>query len=283
MATCHIGEAVFDHGAQFFTTRGLRFTGLVELLIAEGLVHEWCRGFGVRDGYPRYAVTGGMALLMLRLAGELPDDAVRLNTSIERVESSGDGFTLVAADGSQLEAGSVVLTAPVPRSLALLGEAAEWWLTDHDHRVLDSISYFSTLALLVVPDRLLRVPEPGAIQNSGGRFTFVADNSRKGVSPVPALTVHLNHDESHDRLGEDEGSVTADLLVGLEGVLGGANVIETRLERWRHAGPIHVHPDPCLVADIDGHTLVFAGDAFAGPKVEGAITSGWSAAAALLS
>ncbi|MCU1389006.1 MAG: hypothetical protein JWL72_2344, partial [Ilumatobacteraceae bacterium] len=60
LATRRIGTATLDHGAQFFTVRSDAFAAFVAPHRASGLVREWCRGFGIDDGYPRYAVTGGM-------------------------------------------------------------------------------------------------------------------------------------------------------------------------------------------------------------------------------
>src|SRR5262245_49050804 len=61
MATRRIGSATLDHGAQFFTIRSDEFAAIVQPFIDSDLVFEWCRGFaGHEDGYPRYAVRGGM-------------------------------------------------------------------------------------------------------------------------------------------------------------------------------------------------------------------------------
>ncbi|MEQ1700146.1 MAG: FAD-dependent oxidoreductase, partial [Ilumatobacteraceae bacterium] len=50
-----------------------------------------------------------------------------------------------------------------------------------------------------------------------------------------------------------------------------------QVQRWRYARPVEVHPARCLAADgLPG--LVFAGDAFGGAKVEGAVLSGRAAA-----
>jgi predicted NAD/FAD-dependent oxidoreductase len=57
------------------------------------------------------------------------------------------------------------------------------------------------------------------------------------------------------------------------------------VKRWRFATPQQIWPDRCWVAPASpGRTsgsLVLAGDAFAGPRIEGAALSGLAAAAAL--
>jgi predicted NAD/FAD-dependent oxidoreductase len=61
--------------------------------------------------------------------------------------------------------------------------------------------------------------------------------------------------------------------------LGEARIVESQLKRWRFATPRTIWPEPCWVGG-DG-TIVVAGDAFSGPRVEGAHNSGLAAAHAL--
>ena len=69
LATRRIEGARLDHGAQFFTVRTDEFQQHVDRWTADGLVYEWCRGFSADgDGYPRYAVRGGMNALAKHLA-----------------------------------------------------------------------------------------------------------------------------------------------------------------------------------------------------------------------
>ena len=49
---------------------------------------------------------------------------------------------------------------------------------------------------------------------------------------------------------------------------------------WRYANPVRPHPEPFLA--LAGGTALLAGDAFAGPRVEGAMLSGLAAAHAVL-
>jgi renalase len=56
--------------------------------------------------------------------------------------------------------------------------------------------------------------------------------------------------------------------------------VESQLKRWRFATPRRIWPDAHW-SPIDLPSLAVAGDAFAGPRVEGAALSGLSAAAAV--
>ena len=64
LATRRIGDAVLDHGAQFFTVRGDDFRTQVDDWLARDVARVWCHGFdGGGDGYPRYCGTTGMTAL----------------------------------------------------------------------------------------------------------------------------------------------------------------------------------------------------------------------------
>jgi hypothetical protein len=59
-----------------------------------------------------------------------------------------------------------------------------------------------------------------------------------------------------------------------------SDVPEFQDHGWRYSKPIHVEQTTCQVLN-EAPWLVMAGDAFGGPRVEGAALSGWSAAAVL--
>ena len=73
--------------------------------------------------------------------------------------------------------------------------------------------------------------------------------------------------------------MVVDELLAAAGLAAAPMPGEVQIQRWRYAKPSVAHPEPCLLA---AHlpTLVFAGDAFGGAKVEGAALSGVAAAAA---
>ena len=274
LATRHHGRAVLDHGAQFFTVRSEGFAAFVERATQAGLVMEWCRGFNEVDGYPRYAVRDGMAALGPWLADGLD---VRLSCPVAAVRRGTGGaarYEVVLGDGSLLSADSVVLTPPVPLSHGLLRAGG----IELDP-ALAAIAYHRVLALLVSLDRPSAVAPPGGHQSEDGPFSFVGDNHQKGISPEVAVTFHANHGLSARHWEDDDGDVTAMLLTLAEPWLGGATVLSAELVRWAHSGPLQAWPEP-VGAVADG--LLLAGDAFAGPKVEGAYLSGWAAAGALL-
>lgn len=288
LATRRAGGATLDHGAQFFTVRSEAFGAFVDGLLAEGVAYEWCRGFDVEDGYPRYAIRGGMDRLAGHLAAAIaPYGAdVRTGAAVTSLSPAGAATTadpawVVRGPGLEVVAGAVLSTAPVPRSLALC-DAGGVALDPAVEPGLRALAYHKVLAVLARLDRAPAIPEPGGSQQAEGPFSFVADNRRKGISDHHAVTLHAAHGLSAARWEDDDDALLVDLLAEARPWLGDAAVLEAELVRWPFSGPVAPWPDRACLAASSPAPLVFAGDAFGGPKVEGAFLSGRAAAEALL-
>lgn len=275
LATRRMGGGRVDHGAQFFTVREPEFAALVDGWTDDGVVVEWCRGFDAdADGFPRYAARDGMNALAKHLAQGLDVRCGALVFGLLRRRHPEPGWHVQLDDASVIDADAVVVTCPLPQTSSLLFSAGVS-LPEQIGRG----DYDRTLALLAVLDRPSAVPQPGGVQGHAP-FQFVADNQRKGISSVPTLTLHADPEWSAahwDRPADDILDALCELATPF---LGQATVVERQLKRWRFATPKVIWPERCWVAD--GAALAVAGDAFGGPKVEGAALSGIAAARALL-
>lgn len=301
MATRRLGSAVFDHGAQFFTVRGRAFGGIVAEAHAAGAVEEWCRGFSRDgslggseggDGHPRWRGSRGMTDLPKQIAAELATVAaggrceIRTAAKVTAVVAEDGVVRMPLDDGATLVASGAILTPPVPQALDLLtagglgagsgrGDAAAW-------RTLGAVAYDPCFAVLLVLDKPSRVPPPGGMQfdpATGGPIAWVADNQRKGISPVPALTIHADGAFSRRHFDTSPEEVMATLIDHARPWIDGdpaTAVVEKSLHRWKFALPTTIIPEP-LVAVSLGPPIACCGDAFAGPRVEGAASSGLAA------
>lgn len=281
LATRRIGAATLDHGAQFFTVRRDALAAQVSVWIAAGLVDVWCDGFGRADGHPRYVATGGMNSLAKDLAAGLDVRCDHMVFGVRRGRrgrgDGDDGWTVVVDDGSEYTADAVIITCPLPQTFSLLVETGVELPTE-----LFGDDYDRTIALLAVLDRPGAVPAPGGVQADdlpGTPWSFIGDNQAKGISAAPAVTFHADASWSNDHWDTDRHEVHRLLLDAASPWLGDAVVTESQVKRWRFATPRRPWPDRCW-SDPSG-TLVLAGDAFGGPKVEGAFESGLAAAAAV--
>ena len=286
MATRRLGEGNFDHGAQFFTVRDDRFASLVEGWLTAGAAEEWARGFAdaagerAEDGHPRYRGSEGMTSIPKHLARGLD---VQTGERVIRVEPSGDGWEVACESGLRAAGAALVLTAPVPQSLRLV-ESGGYALPDSARRRLREISYDPCLALMALLDGPTGVPEPGGMQIKGEPLDWIGDNRRKGISQAPAVTIHAGPRWSRAHFEDDEAEITRSLLA-LAGDRLGADLeprtADTSLARWRYSWVTEIHPEPCLITSTSP-PLLFCGDAFGQPKVEGAALSGLAAANLLL-
>lgn len=282
LATRRMGDGRADHGAQFFTARTADFRAVVDQWLAMGLVYEWSRGWSdgslavaADDGHPRYAAKDGFSALARHLAADLD---VRLNVQIKLIKQENNGWVVVDQNGQRYTASAVLLTPPVPQSLALL-DAGGVQLAANNRWALEQIAYAPCLCGLFLIEGAVRLSEPGALQQPDAPISWIADNQRKGISPeVRIITVHAGEALSRELWEAESFVALKHLQAALEPLLGKSAVIrEVQLKHWRYANPTSIHPQRCLMAQ-NLPPLVFAGDAFDGPRVEGAALSGWAAA-----
>lgn len=307
MATRRLGEAVCDHGAQFFTVRGRAFGAIVAAAHEDAAVQTWCHGFlragsigpeaSPGDGHARWRGTRGMTDLPKWLANELLSSDltgrcdIRTATQVTAVavEGSRVRVSLTNADGhaEELTAAGAVITAPVPQALDLMraggmcgGEADV--VSPEIRRQLETVAYDPCFALMLVLDRPSLVPEPGGIQSApdaAGPIAWLADNRQKGISAVPSLTVHATGGFSRAHFDAPAETVAAILLEAARPWIEGdpaTAVVEQSLHRWKFALPTTILSEP-VVAVTQSPPVACCGDAFAGPRVEGAASSGLAA------
>ncbi|MFO0367954.1 MAG: NAD(P)/FAD-dependent oxidoreductase [Acidobacteriota bacterium] len=262
-------QAAFDYGAQFFTVRSPAFRQLVETLTAAGIAVPWFE----HEGQTRYCLPAGMNALPRRLAEnrriacEVTATALRREQRHWRIETAGGAIYTAAA---------VVLTPPVPQALALVDD-----LDIATHQELSAIAYHRCLAILAVVAGDSAIPPPGFLRLAHEPLQTLADNRQKGLGgAATGVTILAAPDFSlaHWETPQEE---TARLLLAAAAPWLGSPVTHWRYHRWRYSQPVEAFPAPCYGLPGDP-PLVLAGDAFGGPRVEGAYLSGLAAANWLL-
>ncbi len=281
MATRRIGSAVFDHGAQFFTARDPRFRALADALMMAGAAEEWCRGFAgpagstEGDGHPRYCGTAGMTAVAKELAQGVD---VQLSQRVMSAEIEDSYWKVQTELGGEHIAGSLLLTAPVPQSLAIL-DAGGVVLPTEIRAKLETVSYDPCIALMVQPMES-RIPFPGGLQLAGEPIAWIGDNRQKGISPTASVTIHAGVEFSRAHWNSEDSEVASRLL-SAAGAWISSPGLAFQVHRWRYAKPSALYPAACLTLN-EPLPLAFAGDAFGTPRVEGAALSGLAAAQAIL-
>ncbi len=274
IATRRVGDVAFDHGAQYFTTRDLRFQRYVQAWTEQGLVAAWTPADGAvpGDAAPWQVPVPGMSALGRHLAADLE---VVNETTIRRLLPDSRGWRLVG-DGLE-DRGPfrcVVVAVPAPQAAALLeplpalagraGEAgmAPCWA-----------GLFAFKAPLDLPD----VVRPGQ-----GPLAWITRDAAKPQRPSgETWVVHASHPWSRANLERDVDEVLEDLRSAL-GTLAGPlpETTYAAAHRWRYALADAPLGEPCL---FDAETGVAAcGDWCLGGRIEAAFLSGAAAAGRLL-
>ena len=276
LASRRIGDAAFDHGAQFLTAEGPRFAALLEPLVRDGTLVSWKDSEAVPNQPLRWRGEPSMSAVAKRLALGLD---VRLETSVSGLRRAGERWCVETATGGTFTTDAVVLTPPLPQSLALLDEGG-FTLAAGLRPQLEAVDYDRCIAVLAVLEGPSQLPDGGAVTPTGGPIAWIADNRTKGISGAPAVTIHATPGFSLEHWDADRVEAGQRLLDAAAPWLG-VGVREFQVHGWRFSRPRIWHPEPCVRVS-DAPPLILAGDAFGGPRAEDAANSGLAAAAQLL-
>lgn len=278
MATRSMGGARFDHGAQHFGLRDPEFRRVANEWMTAGMVREWFHAEQPNpDGTPnvRHAGRGGMRRLTEHLARGL-----RVHTSVKaaRLDLSPGGVTAHDADQVLASGRAVIITPPVPQTLELLN-ASSVRLPDALQTSLQAVRYNACLAVMAQLDGPAGLPA-GHATPDGGPIAWIGDNEHKGVSEVPAVTIHSTPAFAADHIGAAVDEWTKTLCEEASPLLV-SRIIDASGHRWRYSEPQHTFDTGAVLVDA-GAPVVLAGEVFAGARIEGAFLSGREAARQLL-
>lgn len=281
MATRRFAGGRADHGAQLFTSRDLRFQMIVDEWLGEKVCKRWYVSKGCElgaQGYVRYCGRSGMTDAPKWIARNLQ---VHKETLVDSVhyDASSHSWRITVQGELAFECQTLFLTAPLPQSLTLL-EAGDSPLELSLHDELKGIRYHRGITVIAQLDAPAQLSETGAIRVNDAPITWIGDNQAKGISPdVPLITIHATPDFA-DKHWESPDAERAPLLIEAARPYLKSNVIDWQCHRWGYSFPINPWHD-VFVEDAD-RNLFLAGDAFGGPRVEGAALSGLMAAAEFL-
>jgi len=287
LATRRIGPGVADHGAQFFTVRQPEFQTYVDQWLEEELIYIWSHGWSDGslaepsfDGFPRYAAYGGMNALMKHLSKGVKD--IRLNTRLVTATRDEEGWVFQGEESNIFVSKGLILTPPVPQGLVILEEGATN-LQDDEMEALNKIKYGPSLTGMFWVEGTVRLPNPGAVQRRKSQISWLADNKQKGISPdATIITLQASDQYSKQMWSATDERIISALRTDLQLYMDSdATIREAQLKRWKYASPLTIHPERCLVAG-ENPALIFAGDAFGGPRTEGAALSGLTAGMKML-
>ncbi|MGJ8638884.1 MAG: NAD(P)/FAD-dependent oxidoreductase [Opitutaceae bacterium] len=276
MATRRMAGGRLDHGAQYFTVRDPRFQAYADQWLEAGVIKEWFRKLPEdtnAEGYPRYCGVNGMTDVCKHLAQGL--EVLRSELVVELLKDS-DQWIVRTDGGNQYSAGHLVITSPIPQSLMLLETTGLDYAGDYLSK-LRSVRYDKGLATLAILDGPSGLPTIGAMKVHEAPLTWIADNQVKGISPdVSAVTLHADA-EFAAKHWDSPDEIRGQLMLEAAKPYLQASVQEYKCHRWGFTLPVN----PLDESHFHNKSLnlTLAGDAFGGPRIEGAALSGIEAAA----
>ncbi|MFP4281640.1 MAG: NAD(P)/FAD-dependent oxidoreductase [Verrucomicrobiota bacterium] len=276
LATRHLGDATFDHGAQFITTRDRAFRQQVESWLSAGAVKPWYKG---PLGNARYVGQGGMANLPGFLARDLdlrPSEKVtyiRFEKQRWHVTSQPHG----EESTRHHEGDFLILTAPVPQSISLIDESNVE--IDYDaEEELKRIQYTKCITVLAQLNGPAGLPQPGAMDLNLDVLRWIGDNTVKQLSKVPGSLTINSSPRFAEQYWDAPDEVRVPLMLKAAKPFIRADVVSASAHRWGFSEPKRVffekrpfRKDYLLEPDI---RLGMCGDGFNGGRVEAAALSG---------
>ena len=228
LAGRRIGDATFDHGAQFMTAREPRFKAAMADWVATGVAEEWYSSYpGQPNGHPRYRGVPTMTAVAKHLAIELN---IMRATRVVKVSHQQTGWLANLDNGDRVSAHKLLITSPVPQTLELLKGIN---IPADKQSRLERIEYESCIAVMAILDGPTAIAAPGAIALEKGPIAWISDNLQKGVSKIPAVTIHGSGEFSAEHLDHDRTQTGQQLIDAAAPYLGNAQVTEYQVHGWR--------------------------------------------------
>jgi len=273
--------AYFDHGAQYFTVSNADFARYVERWLALGIIKPLDETLIRENGEPalsdepRYIGATGMNAITKYLA-----DSLRVSFA-ERIDKLSFNTHWIAETdkGRTFTADALVLSPPVPQSLELLTQSNIPIPTDIEAE-LKTIDYHPCIATMLLFEGIEPALPYCGIWFQGEPIAWACDNFRKGISPVPTVTVHAGPMFSAEHWQSPDETIVEAMLQPLKTWIRTPLKL-SQVHRWRYSFAKSVLDKPFVMVESPA-PLVFVGDGFVAPRVEGAAVSGLCAANALL-
>ena len=275
----------FDHGAQYFTVKDLRFQRYVDAWVDAGLVAPWQARIASRCEHgtldavsplTRYVGVPGMNAIARHLSDGLD---ITKQCTIVAVQRNADSWQLTTESGETHGPYDALIMAMPPPQLKRLIDMQAWHIDE------DRVAMTPCWCAMVAFDAPLAVDVDGLFANDDVIDWVARDSSKPGRPAGERWVIHASEQWSAGRLEGSPDSCARELTRRFFEILDLAPVDPAYLagHRWSFA-----RPSPTTPADSTANTeciwhgpqsLALCGDWCGGGRVEGAFLSGTAAAA----
>lgn len=281
------GQSRFDHGAQYFTARDVRFQRYVDSWLKQGIVAPWPdskqRIVVLKDGsiqsesksQDRFVAVPAMNSICKHLSAGL---SIQKQTRVANVQKSGDRIDLFAEDDSRLGTfDRLVVSAPAGQTAELLSNFPSL------AEPISQIEMAECFAAMISFAHPLTEDWVGAFLHDSF-LTWAARNSTKPSRnhQLENLVLHADAQWTMKHWEEDPEKVALLMLNEFWRVSGieSQPTLHLNGHRWKFAIANAEDTQGCYFDNDTG--IVACGDWAHGSRVEGAFLSGMSAAGRVL-
>lgn len=284
MASKKIGDALYDHGAQFVTTREQIFRERVEGWLSAKVVRPWYKG---PLGNMRYAGAEGINSIGRHLGRDLE---MRFSEKVEKIEFVKNEWKVTSRRHGEegkitSKADFLIITAPVPQAMELV-RASNIEIDYDEEEELDRIDYIRCMTLLATSNGPSGISNPGAMDLNHDVLRWIVDNHAKGLpTPPGSITIHTSPRFSDTYRNASDEECSDRILQAVKPFIK-HDVEGLSLFRWRYSEPTRIYKEkqPFRVPYFldEDHRLAMCGDGFNGPRIEAAGLSGLALAERLV-
>ncbi len=256
-----LGEATFDHGAQYFTPSDPRFEARVRQWRDAGKVAPWpAAGEGALVGFP------AMNAPLKAMAEDLD---VRWATRVVQLSRSPAGWNVVTEEGAVFSCDTLVLALPAEQAGQLLEGVVPAWSA----QAIARPSSPCWTVMLVLSEPLPTAPDCLRGDDDAILGWAARNRAKPGRTGPETWVLQAGARWSDENLEMPAAQVEIDLLAAFAERLAISlpDVIAMSFHRWRYARPGVDGAGPLW---DPGLGLGLCGDWLAAPTVEGAWLSG---------
>lgn len=270
MSTRRADPFAFDHGAQYFTVETERFEAFLSPLRTSGLIEAWPKNIELIGGArlsskEKLVAAPGMNSLCKALAGDI---AVHTQAHIDRLERTGETWTLLDKDGAETGPFDwVISSAPSVQTAALFPEEFS------GQSALEQTEMVGCFSLMLGFETPLDLPWT-ALKSGTTPIGWMAVNSSKPGRPEPySILIQSDNEWAEAHLEDDPDQVRGTLLTAASELAGTdlSTASHQVMHRWRYAATRTPAGEPFLIDQA--LQLAACGDWCLGGKVEAAFLS----------
>ncbi len=269
VSTRRIDGFVFNHGAQFATSRSSDFGNILQAASTAGMATDWQIG----DKKMVAVGTPIMRALPMFLAKNLP---IQQNRTIASIIRKTDHIQCIDTDDVSLIARKVICTAPAPQTATLVADDFPDLAATASHA---AYAPCLTVMLGLADDEALpKIPVKSAQHNI---VWAVSETARPAATQHrPALTIQADAAWSAAHKDDTTDSIIKQLIEKYQLATGCqiSSVLHAHAHRWLYAKVTTPSPVDAIICQKN---LAVAGDWLGGARIEHAFTSGQRAFLAL--